>query len=215
MWAFFKLNEPGAEVDVEAIQVMKCTICHPTNATSSSSSRSATYQRKGVLQYNPLHRLTSMKNHVMNEHSTEFQRYKVTVLEESEAARQKTKKRKAMKPSAITKKFAGQKLYHKGDVQQKHFLEDLVFFIAKGYKTLAVVESPWLRRLVMRRDPKVKFPTRKALVHEHIPALFSKTMEQYVLPAIASCATASITFDLWMSRAGFDTFALVVNFIDD
>ena len=44
VWAFFKLNEPGVEVDVKAIQVMKCTICHPTNATSSSSSRSATRQ---------------------------------------------------------------------------------------------------------------------------------------------------------------------------
>jgi len=93
-----------------------------------------------------------------------------------------------------------------------------VFFIAKGYETLAMVESPWLRRLVMRRDPKVKFPTRngrKALVYEHIPTLFAKTMEWYVLPVIASCTTASITFDLWMSRVGFDTFALVVNFIDD
>ena len=152
VWAFFKLNEPGVEVDVKAIQVMKCTIYHPTNATSSSSSRSATRQRKGVLQYNPLHGLTSMKNHVMNEHLTEFQRYKatLTVLEESEAARQKTKKRKDVQPSAITEFFAGQKSYHKGDVQQKHFLEDLVLFIAKGYETLAVVESPWLRRLVMR-----------------------------------------------------------------
>ena len=36
-----------------------------------------------------------------------------------------------------------------------------------------------------------------------------------MLPTITSCATASITFDLWMSRAGFDTFALVVNFIHD
>ena len=85
-----------------------------------------------------------MKNHVMNEHLTEFQRYKatLTVLEESEAARQKTKKRKDVQPSAITEFFAGQKSYHKGDVQQKHFLEDLVLFIAKGYETLAVVESP-------------------------------------------------------------------------
>ena len=215
VWAFFKLNEPDIEVDVKAIQVMKCTICHPSNATSSSSSRSATRHRKGVLQYNPLHGLTSMKNHVMNEHLTEFQRYKASLTELEESARQKTKKRKGVQPSAITEFFAGHKSYHKGDVQQKHFLEDLVLFIAKGYETLAVVESLWLRRLVMRRDPKVKFPTRKALVHEHIPALLAKTMERYVLPAIASCATASITFDLWMSRAGFDTFALVVNFIDD
>jgi hypothetical protein len=27
--------------------------------------------------------------------------------------------------------------------------------------------------------------------------------------------SASAIFDLWMSQSGFDTFALVVNFIDD
>jgi hypothetical protein len=67
----------------------------------------------------------------------------------------------------------------------------------------------------MHQDPMMKFPTLKALVHEHIPALLAKTMERYVLHAIASCATTSITFDLWMSRVGFDTFTLVVNFIND
>ena len=36
----------------------------------------------------------------------------------------------------------------------------------------------------------MKFPIRKALVHEHIPALLAKTMERYVLLAIASCAMA-------------------------
>jgi hypothetical protein len=96
VWAFFKLNEPDIEVDVKAIHVMKCTICHPSNATSSSSSRSATRQRKGVLQYNPLHGLTSMKNHVMNEHLTEFQRYKASLTMLEESAHQKTKKRKVV-----------------------------------------------------------------------------------------------------------------------
>lgn len=67
----------------------------------------------------------------------------------------------------------------------------------------------------MRRDRKVVFSTRRQLVQEHIPNVLAKTMELYVLPAIATCATPTITFDLWMSRAGFDTFALVVNFIDD
>ena len=138
VWVFFKLKEPGVEVDVKAIQVMKCTICHPTNATSSSSSRSATRQRKGVLQYNPLHGLTSMKNHVVNEHSLEFERYKasLTMLKELDAARQKTKKRKIVQPSTITEFFSGQKSYQKCDIQQKYFIEDLVLFIAKGYETL-------------------------------------------------------------------------------
>jgi len=50
-----------------------------------------------------------MKNHVVNEHLPEFERYKValTVLEELEAVRQKTKKKKVIQPSAITEFFAG------------------------------------------------------------------------------------------------------------
>ena len=88
-------------------------------------------------------------------------------------------------------------------------------FIAKGYESLSIVESAWLRRLMMRRDPKVVCPSRKQLVREHIPAMLAKTMDRYVLPLISSCQTASITFDLWMFRTGWDTFALVVNFIDD
>jgi hypothetical protein len=72
---------------------------------SSSSSQNATHQRKGVLQYNPLHRLTRMKNHMLNERLPYFERYKavLTVLEDSEATRQKTKKMKVIQPSAITK----------------------------------------------------------------------------------------------------------------
>ena len=90
-----------------------------------------------------------------------------------------------------------------------------MFFIANGYETLAVVENPWLRRLVMRRDPKVKFSTRKALVDEHILALLTNTMERYVLPIIVSCVTASIIFNLWMSRADFNIFSWLVKFIDN
>jgi hypothetical protein len=40
-------------------------------------------------------------------------------------------------------------------------------------------------------------------------------MDTYVLPTLSSCVTISVTFDLWMSQNGFDTFALVMNFIDD
>jgi len=39
-------------------------------------------------------------------------------------------------------------------------------------------------------------------------------MATYVLPAIAQCATMIATFDLWMSRLGYYTFALVINFIN-
>jgi hypothetical protein len=40
-------------------------------------------------------------------------------------------------------------------------------------------------------------------------------MDTYVLPTLFSCVTTGVNFDLWMNWSGFDTFALVVNFIDD
>ena len=57
----------------------------------------------------------------------------------------------------------------------------------------------------MQRDPCINFPSRKALVREHTPVMLERTMDMYVRPTIASCAPAIITFDLWMSRCGYDT----------
>jgi hypothetical protein len=37
-------------------------------------------------------------------------------------------------------------------------------------------------------------------------------MATYVFPAIAQCVTVIITFNLWMLRSSYDTFALVINF---
>jgi hypothetical protein len=45
--------------------------------------------------------------------------------------------------------------------------------------------------------------------------MLAKTMECYVFLVIAICSSMSITFDLGMFHVGIDTFALVVNFIND
>jgi len=39
-------------------------------------------------------------------------------------------------------------------------------------------------------------------------------MATYVFPAIVQCAIVTTTFDLWMLRSCYDTFALVINFIN-
>jgi hypothetical protein len=43
--------------------------------------------------------------------------------------------------------------------------------------------------------------------------MVAKTIENYVLPTLNDCITITTSFDLWMSQIGFNTFALVVNFI--
>lgn len=100
------------------------------------------------------------------------------------------------------------------DLPQVNFLQNLVLLIAKGCIPLSLVESQWVRRLVLMCDSRINFPSRKQLVMEHIPAMFTKTMEQYVLPLVGKSATVSVTFDLWMSRGTQDTFCMVVNFLD-
>jgi hypothetical protein len=50
---------------------------------------------------------------------------------------------------------------------------------------------------------------------EHIIQILMKTMEMYVLIAFAICQIVNIMFKLWMSRISFDTFTLMVNFLDN
>jgi hypothetical protein len=45
--------------------------------------------------------------------------------------------------------------------------------------------------------------------------MFAKIMEHFMLQMFGTCSIVNITFDLWMLPGGFDTFALVLNFIND
>jgi hypothetical protein len=48
-----------------------------------------------------------------------------------------------------------------------------------------------------------------------LPNIVKKTKEKYVLPSLTSCVTCTTSFNLWMFHGGHDTFAMVVNFIDN
>jgi len=48
-----------------------------------------------------------------------------------------------------------------------------------------------------------------------LPSVIKTTREKYVLRAFVSCITCTTSFDLWMSHVGHDTFAMVVNFLND
>ncbi len=43
--------------------------------------------------------------------------------------------------------------------------------------------------------------------------MVTKSMDIHVLPKFTSVAIISTSFDLWMSRGGIDTFALVINYL--
>ncbi len=47
-----------------------------------------------------------------------------------------------------------------------------------------------------------------------IPLMMVKTMEKCVVPIQDGSTIVTTSFNLWMSKFGFDTFALVINFIN-
>jgi len=67
----------------------------------------------------------------------------------------------------------------------------------------------------MKRVLKVKFLTHSQFVLKYLLDMVAKIMDKYVQPLLTKCEIASIIFNLWMSRIGYDTFCLIMNFIDD
>jgi lauroyl/myristoyl acyltransferase len=66
--------------------------------------------------------------------------------------------------------------------------------------------------MVLHQNLQIVFPNWKQEVQHAILELVAKTMEKFVMPSLESCITTT-SFDLWMSKSGHDTFALVINFI--
>jgi hypothetical protein len=46
-----------------------------------------------------------------------------------------------------------------------------------------------------------------------LPELVEKIKQLYVLPTLIECHSATSSFDLCMSKAKYDVFALVINFL--
>jgi hypothetical protein len=69
--------------------------------------------------------------------------------------------------------------------------------------------------LVLRLYPHVVFPSWATFVEEVLPAMVKTTMQLHVLPRLAEATTLLASFDLWMFRGGMDTFALVINYLNE
>ncbi|KAG0556897.1 hypothetical protein KC19_11G087000 [Ceratodon purpureus] len=214
-WAFYVVND-NSEPDSAHPQQMRCAICHP--AQQEHRPNSATRVRKGVVTYNKQHGTTSMKKHVAQEHGDIFTKYKATrkpnVLTRSEG-QQPRRMKKDPSPLLLTDFMSNPSPGKKSDPAQERLLEDLVLYVAKGCHPMSMVDNVWLRRLVMRQCGRVNFPAGRQLADEVIPRMVSQTMEKYILPALAGCVTATASFDLWMSRRGVNTVALVIHFINE
>jgi hypothetical protein len=104
--------------------------------------------------------------------------------------------------------------YKNSNLDQELFLDDLIMNIIKGFRPLSSIENVWIRRLVLRQCGRVTFYNKRQFNSEVILSMVGKTMECHALPTFIDATIITTTFDLWMSRRGFDTFALVVNYIN-
>jgi hypothetical protein len=52
-------------------------------------------------------------------------------------------------------------------------------------------------------------------VEQVIPMMVTKGMKLHVLPLLEFATIVSYGFGLWMSKGGVDTFALVINFLNE
>jgi hypothetical protein len=109
-----------------------------------------------------------MKKHLQNDHIKKFNKYKAKVKAKDGGATkcQKFKKRMGVPPSSIIDFFSGGTSYSKKDHVQFQFIQDLVFHVCKGYQNISIVESYWLKRLVMKKNLKIKFPIRSQFVND-------------------------------------------------
>ena len=74
---------------------------------------------KGNLYYNPTHGSIYMMKHVMNEHTTDTERYKeVVAATDAKGKKHKCKKMKQVNQRALTEYYGSTSPYEKSDVAQ-------------------------------------------------------------------------------------------------
>ncbi len=74
VWVFFCPKQPSwKKIDGGNANYEAHTICHVTKQVQSSNN--TTHECKGLLTYNPMHDITSVKKHIDNEHEAIVAKY--------------------------------------------------------------------------------------------------------------------------------------------
>ncbi len=103
---------------------------------------------KGLIKYNKMNDIAPMKTHidVTHAHLLVKRKLKLTIIVATNHfdinhSQQLRKRKVAPFGSTITTFFGSTHLYKHGDEAQQQFLEDLVFYICKGYKPLSTCKN--------------------------------------------------------------------------
>lgn len=100
-------------------------------------------------------------------------------------------------------------------VQQKKFMEDLLIFVAKGCMHIFVVESQWLKCLVMSQNLWIMFLNKKTNGSTCHPFIGGQDHGPLCDANFGFLHYNNCFFlNLWMSNSRHYTFTLAINFIN-
>jgi hypothetical protein len=109
----------------------------------------------GKVSYHKSNGITSMKKHVKIEYNAILKKFldNVTNAIVAPLACEPAKKRTHVTPLAIFEFFSYVNQFKKDNETQIGSLEDLMFFMMKGYLPMKIIESIWFQRFSYRLCP--------------------------------------------------------------
>jgi hypothetical protein len=80
-----------------------------------------------------------------------------------------------------------------------------------------ILEAPFFDRLILGQDPYLFFHqgVNKVKIFYRRWPWQKKNKARFISPTFDLCITCTTSIDLWMSRAGVDTFVLIVHFLNN
>ncbi len=88
----------------------------------------------------------------------------------------------------------------------------MILFL-KGLFHLSTIESIWMRRFGLQKDPSRVFLSHRTLTEEILPSMMKRTLQKFVFLFINVAISITITFDLWMDKGALNTFTFIINFL--
>ncbi len=90
-----------------------------------------------------------------------------------------------------------------------------MLLITKELVPLSFVEAPFFRKLVLKQNFHLNFPSKWVSRKGLLSKVAKKTKENFASISFASCNTCTMSFDLWMLKGGVNTFILIVHFLNN
>jgi len=153
IWAFFYLSQqPATDLTPIGSQFehlsLQCVVCDVT----------MNWKRKNGT--------SSLINHVEARHMRLFSYYKDQVVPQPLVKRRKNS---SLPTTGDIRKIFKTTLYGSEVAVPKKVLSSLSLLVGKSLRPLSTAECPWTRKLLHEIDPRISFPSRKALTNVILP----------------------------------------------